>query len=311
MADVSSTLRAIRAELSALEQTSMTFSKSSQQDSDLRMDRVIPSPDLRSTPQKRPIDQSDFNSTQEQVFTRTQASMAASLLARQEHLHDFRNHGKQISTQTLSDEHSHEIHGTEPSDEFLTFNDLPQSLKTAATITSTQAIQSELLSQSSGNKEHPEYTLQSPFLTPSVKRSRSLYFSPSVQPRLGKFDIATNISSPVTGNHPQINSSGTFGGVSTLDLLRKRNESTPLSSSCDSIDRMLNGGLWRGEVTEICGLPGSGKTNLALQFSVLATAPLEVGGWDAEVLYIDTMNNPIMDRSLEMMHAIDAKYKVS
>lgn len=55
-----------------------------------------------------------------------------------------------------------------------------------------------------------------------------------------------------------------------------------------SVDKLLGGGLARGEVTEICGLPGVGKTQLCMQLCVDARLPESFGGVAGESVYIDT-----------------------
>ena len=44
-----------------------------------------------------------------------------------------------------------------------------------------------------------------------------------------------------------------------------------ISSFCYSLDGLLNGGLWTGELVEICGVPGSGKTQVCVVFKVTVT----------------------------------------
>lgn len=61
-----------------------------------------------------------------------------------------------------------------------------------------------------------------------------------------------------------------------------------IKTSCLSIDRKLNGGLPIGNVIEIYGTAGSGKTQICYQLCVNVQLPKEMGGLDAEVLYIDT-----------------------
>jgi RAD51-like protein 2 len=46
---------------------------------------------------------------------------------------------------------------------------------------------------------------------------------------------------------------------------------------------MLGGGFPRGELTEIFGTPGTGKTQLAMQLSVNAQIPMIFGGVGGEV----------------------------
>ena len=41
-----------------------------------------------------------------------------------------------------------------------------------------------------------------------------------------------------------------------------------ISSQIDSLDKIFSGGLQNGIITEISGLRGTGKTQLALQFAI-------------------------------------------
>ena len=51
---------------------------------------------------------------------------------------------------------------------------------------------------------------------------------------------------------------------------------------------MLGGGIQTGEVTEIAGMPGAGKTQLAMQLAVNAALPIQHGGVAGSTIYIDT-----------------------
>lgn len=59
-----------------------------------------------------------------------------------------------------------------------------------------------------------------------------------------------------------------------------------------------------GEVTEICGNPGGGKTQLAIQLSVDARLPTEYGGVAGETVYIDTEGSFSPERCLTMAQAL-------
>ena len=55
-----------------------------------------------------------------------------------------------------------------------------------------------------------------------------------------------------------------------------------------ALDHLLGGGVARAEVTEISGMPGTGKTQLAMQLCVNARLPTPQGGIEGEAVYIDT-----------------------
>lgn len=57
---------------------------------------------------------------------------------------------------------------------------------------------------------------------------------------------------------------------------------THVSTGCSSLDSLLGGGWERGVVSQVYGVPGSGKTNVALQSSVEAIEE------DGTVVYVDT-----------------------
>lgn len=53
------------------------------------------------------------------------------------------------------------------------------------------------------------------------------------------------------------------------------------------LDVLLGGGVALSELTEICGLPGAGKTQLAMQLSVDSRLPYQYGGVDGCAVVID------------------------
>lgn len=77
-----------------------------------------------------------------------------------------------------------------------------------------------------------------------------------------------------------------------------------LVTFCRSIDSLLGGGIGMGEVTEIAGSPGCGKTQLATQLSVDARLPEDFGGVAGETVYIDTEGNFSPERCYTMAQAL-------
>lgn len=71
-----------------------------------------------------------------------------------------------------------------------------------------------------------------------------------------------------------------------------------------SLDNALgNDGLQLGSITELIGLPGSGKTQLCLQFCASVQIPKVLGGLSSEALYIDTNTNFSIYRFKEILFA--------
>ena len=70
-----------------------------------------------------------------------------------------------------------------------------------------------------------------------------------------------------------------------------------ISSQIDSLDKIFSGGLQNGIITEIFGLRGTGKTQLALQFAI---EPLSN---NRKILFIDTTVEFRPERFLQMLQS--------
>ena len=70
-----------------------------------------------------------------------------------------------------------------------------------------------------------------------------------------------------------------------------------ISSQIDSLDKIFSGGLQNGMITEISGLRGTGKTQLALQFSI---GPLSK---NKKILFIDTTVEFRPERFLQILQS--------
>nr|WCZ58576.1 DNA repair protein RAD51 homolog 3 [Andalucia godoyi] len=77
-------------------------------------------------------------------------------------------------------------------------------------------------------------------------------------------------------------------GVSAFALLQKRQSFQPVVTFSRALDLLLGGGVPCGSLTEFCGPPGVGKTQLAMQIAVDTVIPKELGGCAGSALYIDT-----------------------
>ena len=69
---------------------------------------------------------------------------------------------------------------------------------------------------------------------------------------------------------------GRAAGRTALDMLQQPNRS--ILTFCQPLDQVLGGGVPVGEITELCGSPGSGKTQLSMQLAVDACIPAVFGG---------------------------------
>ena len=118
---------------------------------------------------------------------------------------------------------------------------------------------------------------------------------------------------PVVGNKQSSSNSSTAPaarsiGISAYELLNDYQNhhqhggggGTCIISFCRAVDQMLGGGIGLGELTEIAGLPGAGKTQWGMQLAVDARLPIEFGGVAGETIYIDSEGSFAPDRCFSM-----------
>lgn len=87
-------------------------------------------------------------------------------------------------------------------------------------------------------------------------------------------------------------------------------ESNPLarsgiSTGSPKLDNLLNGGIRPGQLVQIHGESGTGKTQLAHQLCVTAQLPYDEGGVDGGVLFLDTDNTFRPERIVSMADALN------
>uniref|UniRef100_A0A182JI33 DNA repair protein RAD51 homolog 3 n=1 Tax=Anopheles atroparvus TaxID=41427 RepID=A0A182JI33_ANOAO len=76
--------------------------------------------------------------------------------------------------------------------------------------------------------------------------------------------------------------------TSALDLWKEECDRVGIATFCKDLDYALGSGIPQGMITELCGPPGSGKTQLCLQLSVNVQIPQALGGLEGRVAYLDT-----------------------
>ena len=86
------------------------------------------------------------------------------------------------------------------------------------------------------------------------------------------------------------------GGVSAMEMYRQGLKHPRIITFCGELDEMLGGGVASGEVTEFCGAPGIGKTQMGIQLAVDAFLPTAFGGPGGHAVYIDTEGSFMVDR---------------
>ncbi|XP_073959478.1 DNA repair protein RAD51 homolog 3-like isoform X2 [Choristoneura fumiferana] len=88
------------------------------------------------------------------------------------------------------------------------------------------------------------------------------------------------------------------------ELWQRESGSPSIPSFSLALDNALgNDGIQLGSMTELIGLPGSGKTQLCLQFCASVQIPKILGGLSAEALFVDTNTNFNIHRFKEILFA--------
>lgn len=67
---------------------------------------------------------------------------------------------------------------------------------------------------------------------------------------------------------------------------------------------MIGGGIQIGQITEFCGVPGVGKTQIGIQICLDAQIPKIFNGNGGEAVYIDTEGSFMVERAAEMAQAL-------
>ena len=80
---------------------------------------------------------------------------------------------------------------------------------------------------------------------------------------------------------------------------------------CKEIDDGLfgGGGVPVGEMTEFCGVPGVGKTQMSMQLAINVQIPPNYGGLGGGCVYIDTEGSLMVERLEEMAAAMLERLK--
>ena len=94
------------------------------------------------------------------------------------------------------------------------------------------------------------------------------------------------------------------GFLSGTALLDRRRRVQKLTSGTSSLDELLGGGFETQAIVEVYGEFGSGKTQIGHQLAVNTILPLDQGGFDGEVFYIDTEDTFRPERITQMAEAV-------
>ncbi|XP_032522150.2 DNA repair protein RAD51 homolog 3 [Danaus plexippus] len=99
-----------------------------------------------------------------------------------------------------------------------------------------------------------------------------------------------------------------FKIYNAADLWQIETSSPAIPTFSQKLDKTLgDDGIPLGSLTEVLGLPGTGKTQLCLQLCASVQVPKVLGGLQSESLYIDTNTNFTLCRFKEILFASLAK----
>jgi RAD51-like protein 2 len=104
-----------------------------------------------------------------------------------------------------------------------------------------------------------------------------------------------------------LQSHGGGGNATTSSSVEAMTLSSPpigIVTFCRPVDQLLGGGIALQSVTEISGMPGTGKTQWGMQLAVDARLPLLVGGVAGECIYLDTEGSFAPERCYTMARAL-------
>lgn len=96
---------------------------------------------------------------------------------------------------------------------------------------------------------------------------------------------------------------GACRSVTALELLRREEDSRSIVTFSSQLDAALGGGIPVGKTTEVCGVPGVGKTQLCLQLAVDVQVPQCFGGVEGHAVFIDTEGTFVLQRVVDIAAA--------
>ena len=97
-----------------------------------------------------------------------------------------------------------------------------------------------------------------------------------------------------------------MGNEKAIDVLERRKHLGHISTSSQTLNKIIGGGVDTQGITEVYGEFGSGKSQIAHQLCVNVQLPPEQGGLGAKAVYIDTENTFRPERVSQMATAVGA-----
>jgi RAD51-like protein 2 len=103
---------------------------------------------------------------------------------------------------------------------------------------------------------------------------------------------------------------GLNGAQSARTIYNREKTTKRIITFSKDVDGILGGGIALGQVTEFCGVPGVGKTQLGMQLAINVHLPTVFHGVEGQAVYIDTEGSFTAERCKQMTEAF-CKHLVS
>ena len=92
-----------------------------------------------------------------------------------------------------------------------------------------------------------------------------------------------------------------------LSMYEEERAEQRISTCAGELDRLLAGGVQLQKLSEFSGVPGVGKTQLAMQLALAVQLPEALNGLDGDTIYIDTEGSFFAPRCLAMAESLLAQ----
>jgi RecA/RadA recombinase len=97
--------------------------------------------------------------------------------------------------------------------------------------------------------------------------------------------------------------------ITMLSLLSRIGRTDSIITFCRNLDKLMGGGVPLGQITEFVGIPGIGKTQLAMQLALDVQIPHMFSGVGGSAIYIDTEGSFWPQRAHNMAAALSEHLK--
>eukprot|EP01006_Ploeotia_vitrea_P051925 TRINITY_DN67617_c7_g1_i3.p1 TRINITY_DN67617_c7_g1~~TRINITY_DN67617_c7_g1_i3.p1 ORF type:complete len:226 (+),score=9.26 TRINITY_DN67617_c7_g1_i3:28-705(+) len=94
------------------------------------------------------------------------------------------------------------------------------------------------------------------------------------------------------------------------DMLNRQREVPNIVTFSQALDKLLGGGVHPSCLTEFCGIPGIGKTQVGMQLALDVQIPKVFGGVGGSAIYIDTEGSFMITRIKQMAEGVLAHLQV-